>query len=63
MLPEMIFAVEGSRFWTFLVTGGMIVRSQMLWTGIEFIAVYALGLASYLICDNLTKRCAKPFFE
>jgi len=45
MLPEMVFAIERSRFKTFLFAGGVVVCFEMLSGGIQSIAVNAFALA------------------
>jgi hypothetical protein len=45
MLPEMVFAIEGSCFKTFLFAGGVVVRFEMLSGGVQRIAVHAFALA------------------
>jgi hypothetical protein len=57
VLSKMVFPVEGSGFWAFFVTGGVIVGGQMFLAGVQLIAVYTSGLSGSFIGDNLAQRC------
>jgi hypothetical protein len=51
VLPEMVFSIKRSAFDAFLLTGLVVVRSQMLFTGLQSVTIDTLALASCLI-DN-----------
>jgi hypothetical protein len=58
VLPEMVFSIERSRLWTFLVTSGVVVSCQMVLARIQLVTVYTSGLPGSLVSDDLTNRCA-----
>jgi hypothetical protein len=60
MLPEMVFAIEGSCFKTFLFAGGVVVRFEMLSGGVQRIAVHAFALARGWACYYIPKRSTDP---
>ena len=45
MLPEMVLAIEGSCFKTFLFAGGVVVCFEMLSGGVQSMAVNTFALA------------------
>jgi hypothetical protein len=54
MLSKMVFPVERSRLWAFIVTSRVIVSCQMVLAWIQLVAVYTSRLAGSLVGDDLT---------
>lgn len=54
MLPEMIFPVKRSRFKAFLFASAVVVRGQVLLTGLQVVTVDAFALTSSLVNNYLT---------
>jgi hypothetical protein len=63
MLPQMVLPVECSRVQALLYTALVVVCGQVLFTGLELVAVNALVLASRLVDNYVTQRCADPLLQ